>query len=307
MTTIARTMMTTHRSRVLLRVRNAATPYTFVGPIVALAFFFYFVPIFGAFNLSLKRWLITTGRDPEFIGFENYIELFSDQYFYGAFWNTVQFVIGLVPIGIVLSLGLALLLNLPIRFRAGFRAIFFIPVVIPTVVVAMIWSFMFAPYGGVINGLLESLGFQAINWLSNPDTAMNGIIVASLWKAVGFNMVIFLAGLQSIPREYYEAAMIDGATSVKSFFYITLPLLKPTMLFAVVIATIHSFQVFTQVFVMTGGGPAFSTTTLVHYIYLNAFEYFRLGFASTAAVSLFILLLLLTLLQLWLLRSKHYG
>ena len=163
MTTIARTMMTTHRSRVLLRVRNAATPYTFVGPIVALAFFFYFVPIFGAFNLSLKRWLITTGRDPEFIGFENYIELFSDQYFYGAFWNTVQFVIGLVPIGIVLSLGLALLLNLPIRFRAGFRAIFFIPVVIPTVVVAMIWSFMFAPYGGVINGLLESLGFQAIN------------------------------------------------------------------------------------------------------------------------------------------------
>ena len=289
------------------RLRKTLTPYLFIAPILVLASLFYLIPILRAFDLSLKRWLITTGRKPEYIGLDNYSELISDQYFIGSFFHTVHFVLGVVPIGICISLGLALLLNLPIRFRAAYRAVFFIPVIIPTVVVAMVWSFLFAPYGGVINEVLKFIGFQTTDLLSHPDTAMNGIIVTSLWKAVGFNMVIFLAGLQTIPGEYYEAAMIDGANGIARFWHITLPLLMPTMLFAIVIATIGSFQVFTQVFVMTSGGPAFSTTTLVHFIYLNAFEYFRIGYASASAIVLFFVILILSIIQMWILRSGRKG
>lgn len=287
-------------------LQRLATPLLFVAPILILATTFYFVPVFKAFMLSLQKWLIITGQDPEFVGLANYRELFGERRFKIAFWNTVYYAVGTVPIGVAISLGLALLLDAPIQFKAGFRAIFFIPVIIPRVVVAMIWGFMFGAYGGAVNQILQAFGAEPVRWLANPDTAMNAIIVTSLWGGVGFNMVIFLAGLQSIPNEYHEAARVEGANLWQQFVHITFPLLRPTLLFAVVIATIASFQVFTQVFVMTEGGPAFSTTTLVYYIYVSAFEHFRMGYAAAVAVILFLGLLLLSLIQLRLLRSDYY-
>lgn len=283
---------------------RAVSPYLFVAPILILATLFYFIPIAQTIHLSLHQWLIMTGRDPEWVGLENYRQMLMDRRFRMSFRNTWVFAIGVVPLGVAISLGLALLLNMNLRFRAAFRAIVFLPVILPMVVVAMVWGFLFSAYGGVINQMLELLGYRSVRWLSLPSTAMGVIITTSLWKGVGFNMVVFLAGLQAIPREYHEAAAVDGAGALQRFWHITLPLLRPTILFATVIATIGSFQVFTQVFVMTQGGPAFSTSTLVYYIYHSAFENFRMGYASAIAVVLFFILLVLSVLQLWLLRSK---
>ena len=283
---------------------RTASPYLFLAPILLLATIFYFIPIVQTVHLSLHKWLIMTGRDPEWVGLENYRQMLLDRRFRMSFRNTWLFSLGVVPAGVAISLGLALMLDMNLRFRAAFRAVVFIPVILPMVVVAMVWGFLFSAYGGVFNQMLEWLGYPPVRWLSLPSTAMDAIVVTSLWKSVGFNMVVFLAGLQAIPREYHEAAAVDGAGALQRFWCITLPLLKPTVLFATVIATIGSFQVFTQVFVMTQGGPAFSTSTLVYYIYHNAFENFRMGYAAAIAVVLFAILLGLSALQLWLLRTR---
>lgn len=288
----------------LAPLARAALPYVFVAPILLLATAFYFVPIIQSFVLSLHEWLIMTGRAPEWVGFDNYTQMMRDRRFLTSFWNTWYFSLGVVPAGVAISLALALLLNMNLRFRGVFRTIVFLPVKLPWVPVAMVWAFLFSYYGGVVNQMLEWLGLQPIRWLSQPSTAMNVVIVTSLWKSVGFNMVVFLAGLTAIPKEYHEAAAVDGAGALRRFWFITLPLLRPTILFALVIATIGSFQVFGQVFVMTNGGPAFSTSTLVFYIYHQAFENFRMGYASAIAVVLFVMLALLTALQLWLLRRR---
>lgn len=293
-----------HQPSRLAQYGRAASPYAFVAPVLILATLFYFVPIAQTIHLSLHKWLIMTGREPEWVGLENYRQMLMDRRFRMSFRNTWVFALGVVPLGVAISLALALLLDMNLRFRAAFRAIVFLPVILPMVVVAMVWGFLFSAYGGVFNQMLEWLGYAPVRWLSLPSTAMDAVIATSLWKSVGFNMVVFLAGLQSIPREFHEAAAVDGAGALQRFWFVTLPLLRPTVLFATVIATIGSFQVFTQVFVMTQGGPAFSTSTLVYYIYHTAFENFRMGYASAIAVVLFLILLGLTTLQLWLLRSR---
>lgn len=293
------------RSGPASRLGREAGPYLFVAPILLLALIFYIVPIARSLDLSLHRWIIISGRDPEWVGLENYRQLLSDRRFLISFRNTWVFSLGVVPLGVSISLLLAVLLDLDIRARAFFRAAVFLPVIMPMVVVAMVWGFLFSAYGGVFNQMLGWLGYAPVRWLSMPDTAMNAIIVTSLWKTVGFNMIVFLAALQGIPQEYHEAAAIDGAGPWRRFRFVTLPLLRPAILFALVIATIGSFQVFTQVFVMTQGGPAFSTSTLVYYIYHSAFENFRMGYASAVAIVLFALLLVLTAAQLWLLRSRR--
>jgi len=206
-----------------------------------------------------------------------------------------------------IGLLIALLLNQPIRFRGLFRTIYFLPVVTPLVVTAILWKWLYNGDYGLFNYYLlkTHLIHDPLLWLSDKNLAMPAVILMSVWAGVGFSMVIYLAGLQAIPEELYEAAQLDGAGAFAKFRYITLPLLSPTTLFLLVMGIIGSFQIFTQIFVMTSGGPVERTTTMVYYIYESAFKFYEMGYASTLAYGLFALLFLVTLLQLRLYRRAE--
>jgi multiple sugar transport system permease protein len=207
------------------------------------------------------------------------------------------YVVGLVPLNIVLSVGLALWLNSKLRGLPFYRVGYFLPVVTVTVAVALIWKWMYAPGTGLINIALNGFGLPAPNWLGDPHWSMPGLIIMSVWKGFGYNMVVFLAGLQGIPVQLYEAATIDGANGWQRFWRITLPLLSPAIFFGVVMTVISSFQVFDQAYIMTAGGPANSTNTIVMYIYQNGFQFFKMGYASAIAWVLFAAIFVFTVLQ----------
>lgn len=225
-------------------------------------------PVIASFCLSFTKWDLLT--QIEWIGLRNYQKLFSDQVFWRALWNTVYYTIGTVPVGIAISLFLAIALNQRIRGIKLFRAVYFLPVISSTVAVAVVWQWWYNPEFGLINYLLYLVGIEGPKWLTSITWAMPAVIIMSIWKNLGFNMLLFLAGLQGIPEVYYEAARIDGANWWQQFVKITLPLLSPTTLFVTVMSLINSFQVFDQVYIMTAGGPARSTSVLVHYLYQNA-------------------------------------
>jgi multiple sugar transport system permease protein len=209
--------------------------------------------------------------------------------------NTAVFVSVSVPANVLVGLGLALALNRPLgRFRVLFRSACYVPVVVPSVVVALVWRFMLDPRGGIINAGLDRLGLPEPRWFTDPHYAMLGVILASVWQQAGFTMVMYLSGLQGIPRMLHEAAAIDGADGWRRFRDITLPLLAPTTLFVLVIGVIGGFKVFDQVYVMTGGGPANGTTTVVQYLYTQAFEFFDVGRGTAAAMVLMAILAALT-------------
>lgn len=259
-------------------------------------------PVIASFCLSFTKWDLLT--QIEWIGLRNYQKLFSDQVFWRVLWNTVYYTIGTVPVGIAISLFLAIALNQRIRGIKLFRAVYFLPVISSTVAVAVVWQWLYNPEFGLINYLLYLVGIEGPKWLTSITWAMPAVIIMSIWKNLGFNMLLFLAGLQGIPEVYYEAARIDGANWWQQFVKITLPLLSPTTLFVTVMSLINSFQVFDQVYIMTAGGPARSTSVLVHYLYQNAFEYFRMGEASAIAYILFFLVFVITVIQLK--RSKSW-
>ena len=257
---------------------------------------FIFGPVVASFILSFTRWDLLTPM--EWIGVANYSDLFSDQTFWKVFWNTIYYTAITVPVGISLSLLLAIALNQKIKGIRAFRALYFLPVISSTVAVAVVWQWLYNPEFGLINYLLHLVGIRGPTWLTSITWAMPAVMITSIWKNLGFNMLLFLAGLQGIPDVYYEAAKIDGASRWQQFRCVTLPLLSPTTLFVVVMSIINSFQVFDQVYIMTAGGPARSTSVLVHYLYQNAFEYFKMGRASAIAYVLFFMVLIITLLQL---------
>ena len=275
--------------------KEAMVGYSFVLPALLLFAVFIFASMIYAFWISLQQWDILS--PPKYIGGDNYQTLFRDPVFRSSIWNTLYFTIGSVPICIVISLALAILLNQRIRFRYLFRSALFMPVVTSLVAVGLLWRFMFATEYGVINYLLSLLGLPTQSWLVNPKLAMPAVIVADVWRHVGYNMVIFLAGLQSIPEHLYEAAAIDGSNKWASFWRITLPLLRPTTLFVVIISIINSFRSFELIYTMTGGGPGYDTMVLVLYLYREAFQLHRMGVASAAAYILFVILMVLTILQ----------
>jgi multiple sugar transport system permease protein len=252
-------------------------------------------PLIYSFYLSLHHWSVLSPAK-QFIGLENYREVFTSPDARGAFRVTLLYSTGSIPLLIGVSLGIALLLG---RIRGGgvYRTVFFSPVILSTTVVAIIWSWAFDPNYGLVNYLLSRLGIFGPNWLVDPRFALLALIIAALWKYVGYYMVIFIAGLQGIPRVYYEVAKIDGAGWFSQLTHITLPLLRRTLAFVLVMAVINSFQTFGLVYVMTGGGPMDSTNVLVHYLYREAFEFFQMGYASTIAWLLFIVLFVLSLLQ----------
>ncbi len=239
------------------------------------------------------------------MGLANYDDMIHDERFILSILNTAYFTGASIPLTMIIGLVLALLLNQPIRFRAIFRTAYYLPVVTPFVVSALLWKWLYNGDFGLFNYYLlkAHLIDKPLLWLSDKDLAMPAVILMSVWGGVGFSMVIYLAGLQAIPEELYESAKVDGAGPLARIWYITIPLLRPTTLFLLVLGIIGSFQVFTQIFVMTGGGPVNKTTTMVYYMYLWAFKYYDMGYASTLAFALFAMLLVFTVLQLRLFRQ----
>lgn len=270
--------------------------YAIVLPKVLVFTAVLVVPFFGAVYISLHQWDPLATTHP-FVGLENYVTLFQDPIFWISLKNTVGFSIGLLFVDVPIALGLALLLDKNLRGTRIYSTAIFLPVVTSWVVVSLIWTWIYNPDYGLLNNILGSVGLPTFQWLNSTDTALLSITLMSIWKHVGFNMVLFLAGLQSIPEVYYEAAKMDGANRRQRFRYITLPLLKSTYVFVIVITMILSFRLFTQVFVMTGGGPVNSSYSLVFYFYEQGFNQFKMGYASALAVVLFVVVFVLSLLQ----------
>ena len=281
--------------------------YLFVLPVMVGFFLFMIYPMISGIALSLYRW---PGIGPkEWVGFDNYLKMFRDVHFLRAVGNTVYYTMGILLVGVPLALFWAILLNQKfLRGRNFFRLIYFLPTVTMMAAVSMVWKRLLSPNYGLVNYFLGLVGLPKVNWLLDPKWAMPGLILMSIWKGTGFNMVIFLAGLQGIPKTFYEAAEIDGATAWHKFRYITLPLLSPTTFFVVITTMITSFQIFQQAYILTEGGPREATTTIVFYIYKNAFEWFKMSYSCAQSVFLLVILILATLFQ-WRIQRRwvHYA
>lgn len=277
------------------RGRKALTVLLFLLPNLIGVTLFSLIPIAASLGLSLHRWDMLT--PPVFVGLDNFATLISDPDFWAALRHTLAFIFGYIPLVTAAGLGVAIVLNQKLRGLAFFRTAFFLPVVSSWVAVALIWKWLFNPLYGVVNYLLSLLSIPGPAWLFDENWAMPAIILASVWKDVGFVAVPYLAGLQGIADEFYEAASLDGATAAQRFWRITLPLLTPTTFFVLIISLINSFQVFDQIYVMTGGGPVGATSVLVEQIYKQAFRYGKMGYASAISWVLFALVFGATLLQ----------
>lgn len=269
----------------------------FLGPTLLGFFTFILFPILYSLYISFTDWDLL--NDMNFIGLENYGKLLNDENFWNALKNTLSFIVGYLPLVIITGLGIALLLNSRVKFQTFFRGIYYLPVVTSWVAVSLVWKWLFNPKYGLINYFLEMIQIQGPNWLTDPRTAMIAIILTSVWKDTGFIMILYLGGLQNISPSLYEAAEIDGASKLAKFWKITLPMLKPTTFFVFMISLINSFQVFDQVNIMTEGGPGNSTTVLVQNIYNSAFRYFEMGYASAMSWVLFLIIFVVTLVQMY--------
>ena len=299
---------------------KSVQPWLFLLPALAIVLVFRLLPMVYAAAMSLFDWGLAGAR--RFMGMWNYLNLLSDAKFGQSLLNTVYYVLGVVPAGLFLALGIAVLLNQRIRLSGLYRTLLFLPVITSTVAVSLVWKWIFNPRMGVANQALQTLGMRPSLWLeeatgifnlalgplgvqlpgflAGPSLAMCAIIIMSVWHTLGYNVIIFLAGLQSIPRDYYEAAALDGAGRWDTFRNVTWPLLSPTTFYVLIMSTIVSFQVFIQVYTMQGpigGNPLGTTRTIVYYLYEKGFSDWQMGYANAIAFVLFLIVLGLTLLQ----------
>jgi multiple sugar transport system permease protein len=267
---------------------------------------FSLFPLVASVALSFFEWSPLTPDRAAFVGVEHYARALGEPRFWGALRNTLVFVVGTIPVTTALALGLALLVRrpLPASLRTLFRAGFFVPSVVSMVVISLIWKNLYSPFGG-LNRVLELLGLPAQRWLLDPDLALPAIMAMDVWASAGYYMVLYLAGLETIPDELYEAAELDGAGFWGRLRHVTWPGLKPMTLFILVVNTMRSFQIFVEVLVMTGGGPMRATETVVLYLYDAAFHHFRMGYASAVAYLLFAILAVFSLIELRWLRSER--
>jgi multiple sugar transport system permease protein len=281
--------------------------YLYLMPVVLILVGFHVLPIFYSLAVSFYEWDLI--GDPTYVGANNYKQLFHDPMFYKSIYNTIKYAVISVPLSILLSMGIAILLNNPIRWIGAYRTIYFIPVITSINAVAIVWNFIYHPDFGLLNKILAWFNISPVAWLQDPDWALPAIIFMSVWKGLGHNIIIFLAGLQNIPKHLYEAARIDGATRWQQFRHITWPLLTPTTFFIFTMSTIGSFQVFSQVYMMTPrGGPLKSTMVIVYYLYRKAFEQFEFGYALAMAFVLFMVIFACTLFnKLYLEKKVHYS
>lgn len=271
-------------------------PYLFISPSMILFITFMIIPIIFTFYISLTKWsLIST---PQFTGLDNYIKLFADREFGIVLLNTIYYTVATVPLGMGLGLIGALMLNRKIFLRNALRGIFYIPAVVSLVAAGLVWQWILSTDYGILNYLLGLVGIGPQMWLTSNALSMPSVILATIWVRAGYCMVIYLAGMQSIPNEYYEAADIDGAGDFRKFRYITWPLLRSTTVFLLVISIIYGFMAFDLFVIMTGGGPGLSSTVMVHYIYKQAFSVGEMGYASAVGVVMFLIVFVMTILQL---------
>ena len=271
-------------------------PYLYLAPALLVLVVFIYWPIGYSFWLSLHDWDFLRTVRP-FVGFENYADLLGDDDFTNALWVTCVFTLASVPLRLVLALALAHLLVRETPAIHVLRTVYFMPVVASSVSVAVVWSWLYNTDLGLINQTIRLFGGTGLSWIFDTDTALMAVVIVNIWKQLGYDTVIYVAGLQAIPATYYEAARIDGARPLQQFVTITVPLVMPTTFFLLVISVIDSFQVFTLVNVMTQGGPALSTDVLINLFYRLSFIFFDIGRGSALAVLLFLLLLVLTVLK----------
>ena len=287
-----------------LNLRENLEGYLFISPWILGMVLFALGPILASFGLAFTRWNLFT--EPEYVGWANFQKLAHDPLFYKSVFNTIYYTVFAVPLGLVLALGLAMLVNHRLRGVNFFRTAFFLPNVVAGIAMLLLWKWLFDPNFGLINLFLDWTGLMVVfewigigrpQWISSRTGAMPGMIFMSIW-GLGGSMMIFLAGLQNIPRELIEAAELDGAGPWKRFRYVTLPLLTPTIFFLMMVGVIASLQIFNQAYVMTQGGPAHATLFYVLYLFQTAFERFQMGYACAMALVLFIITLIVSLIQL---------
>lgn len=276
---------------------KTAVAWIFIMPALIGTFIFIVIPVVCSFSLSFTKWDLL--NPIEFVGLKNYSELFHQNIFWKILLNTVVFALSTSILGVIIPLILASILNTKIRGAEFYKSAYFMPFITPMVVIGIIWSWIFDPNIGLLNQVLNI----HINWLYDSCYAMPALIIVSVWKLIGYNMIIFLSSLSTISQSLFEAAKIDGANSFQIFKNVTIPLMSPTIFFVVIITAISSFQIFDLIYLMTQGGPFDSTNVLVYAIYKEAFEYFNVGRASAIAYVLFVIILVLTLIQ-WNLRKK---
>lgn len=287
--------------------RRSIVAYALSTPALALMLLLLIGPVITVVIMSLTDYQLGA-KSFAFIGADNYVEMFDDRVFWKSLTNTLIYVAIVVPGSLLLGLGVALLIEAGTGLRAFYRAVYFVPVMATLIAMAISWEFMLHPEFGLINLTLEALGIPGENWLSDGDTVLPVLAVIGIWQLFGFNMVLFLAGLVSIPRQLYEAAAMDGAASAWSRFrLVTWPQLGPVTLFVVVISGIRSFQVFDTVHVLSKGGPNKASEVLLYTMYAEGFEFFRSGYAAAVAVVFLVFVLLLTLVKTWAVeRQVHY-
>lgn len=285
------------KDRALRRRRKLTddTPWALLmlAPNIIGFIMFMVFPIFATLFFSLTEYDLITA--PTFVGLDNYIEMFRDPIIATTLRNTLVFTAFTVPIGMAFSLFLAIFLDQKIAFKRFYRGAYFLPSITSMVAVSIVWQWIYNPEFGLMNYFLSFFGIKGITWLSSSSTSLLSLGIVNIWKCAGYNMMLFLAGLQGISSSYYEASELDGANKWKQFVHITLPMLSPTTFFIFVMSIINSFQVFDSVILMTKGGPGRSSSVLVHYLYQNAFQYFSMGYACAIAYLLFFIVLIVTL------------
>jgi multiple sugar transport system permease protein len=288
--------------RMRYRNQEELAGFAFILPAIIGLLIFVFYPMVNAFIISFKDFNLISVQST-FIGLENYNKLLSDRDFLMSLYHSFQFAVIVIPVQTALALGLALLVQKKFIMTGLFRTIYFIPVIVAFGVASTVFQLIYNKDFGLLNSILSSIGLPTISFLSDPNTAMYGVIILCIWKAAGFFMIIFLAGLNNIPNSYYEAAEVDGANAFQRFTKITLPLLKRTMAFVVIITTIDAIKISTPIFILTDGGPAKSTTTAVYFIFKEAFEQMNMGYATAAAFILFSIVLVISIIQMRIFKS----
>jgi ABC-type sugar transport system permease subunit len=266
-----------------------------VSPYLIHLFLFILFPVVFSILLTFHKWNIIAPM--EYVGVDNFIRLFQDRLFWKAILNTLQFLLVHIPLQIVIALTLAYFLNQKLFARGFFRASFFMPVVISGVVVTILWQQLYGLETGLFNRILIGLGIDRVEWLSNPKIAMISIAIMATWKNVGLYVILFLVGLQAVPKSFYEAAEVEGATAWQQFRYITLPAINPTVFMVVILSTIGGFSLFIEPYVMTDGGPLNSTLSAMLYIYKQAFGYYHMGYSATLGLFFALLIMIVVVIQ----------
>ena len=278
-----------------LRRKNTLTALSFIAPNFIGFFLFTLIPVIFSLVLAFMKW--DSFGTPEFVGLKNFSKMLNDDTFWISLKNTFLYTIGVVPLTLICSLGLAILLNKKIRGMKFFRTAFFFPYVTSLVAIAVVWNMLFHPTMGPINQFLKLFIENPPGWTSSSDWALTAIVIVRVWRGMGYYMILYLAGLQSVPKELYEAASMDGAGKWKQFLNVTVPSLRPTTFFVTIMLVINCFKIFDLVQVMTAGGPGRATNVLVYQIYNEAFVKFNFGYASAIAMVLFVIVLAITVIQ----------